>query len=69
LEDILNISEIKIKQIKSFLDMKTKIESDTDTEIIRHSVREMIDLGIQLEEAQADIKVRILLDPIDLIGA
>ncbi len=65
----MNISELKTKQIKSFLDLKSKVESDSETEVIRHSVREMIELGLQLEEAQADIKVRILLDPIDLIGA
>jgi len=67
----LDIAKIKTEQIKSFCQLKNTIELEQplDDNELKVAVRKMIDLGLELEEAQANMGIRIIVEPIDLLRA
>lgn len=67
----MDIAKIKTEQIKSFCQLKNTIELEQplDDNELKVAVRKMIDLGLELEEAQANMGIRIIVEPIDLLRA
>jgi uncharacterized protein YajQ (UPF0234 family) len=63
----MEISRIQSNQIMSFLELKKNIELENEKEI-KKLIRDMINIGIELETAQAHDKVKVLLNPIDMFA-
>lgn len=60
----MGLAKIQSRQIMVFIELKKKIELGEQDEI-KKLVRDMIEIGLELEAIQAKSKTRILLNPID----
>ena len=64
---LMDIPKLQVTQMLTFIELKREVEKEehinpTD---IKNLVRDMISIGIELEEAMASDKVRILIDPLE----